>query len=51
MTDTEKDGYKLHVDHIIPVSKGGRTVANNLRTLCDRCNFGKHDRYDPDEMN
>ena len=35
------DGAKLHVDHIIPVSKGGRTVESNLRTLCDACNWGK----------
>ncbi len=38
------DGVKLHVDHIIPVSKGGRTIASNLRTLCDRCNMGKSDK-------
>lgn len=36
-----KDGVTLHVDHIIPVSKGGRTVESNLRTLCDACNWGK----------
>lgn len=41
-----KDGVKLHVDHIIPVSKGGRTVKNNLRTLCDRCNLGKSDKIE-----
>ena len=38
---TQVDGVKLHVDHIIPVSKGGETVPENLRTLCDRCNLGK----------
>ena len=41
------DGVKLHVDHIIPVSKGGLTTMENLRTLCDRCNTGKRDKYDP----
>ncbi len=35
------DGVTLHVDHIIPVSKGGKTEKQNLRTLCDACNLGK----------
>ena len=39
-----KDGVKLHVDHIIPVSKGGKTTPSNLRTLCDRCNIGKSNK-------
>lgn len=39
-----QDGVKLHVDHIIPIAKGGKTVPNNLRTLCDRCNMGKSDK-------
>lgn len=41
-----KDGAKLHVDHIIPVSKGGKTVMSNLQTLCDRCNIGKSNKVD-----
>ncbi len=32
----------LEVDHIIPVSKGGITEADNLQTLCWRCNRAKH---------
>ena len=43
---TQADGVKLHVDHIKPVSKGGKTVMSNLRTLCDRCNLGKSAKYD-----
>lgn len=33
----------LEVDHIIPISKGGKTVADNLQTLCWRCNRAKSD--------
>ena len=39
----EEDGARLHVDHIVPVSKGGTSDMDNLRTLCDRCNLGKGD--------
>ncbi len=28
----------LEVDHIIPIAKGGKTEADNLQTLCWRCN-------------
>ncbi len=31
----------LHVDHIVAWAQGGATVADNLQTLCDRCNLGK----------
>lgn len=32
---------ELHVDHIIPWSKDGETVLENLETLCSDCNLGK----------
>ena len=32
---------ELHVDHIVPWSKGGETVIENLQTLCSKCNLGK----------
>jgi len=31
----------LHVDHIVPWSKGGETTLANLRALCSSCNLGK----------
>lgn len=34
----------LHVDHINPVSKGGRNEIINLITSCEPCNLGKSDR-------
>ena len=34
-------GVDLHVDHIVPWSKGGETVLENLQTLCSVCNLGK----------
>ena len=42
---TAKEGAKLHVDHIMPIAKGGKTTPDNLQTLCDRCNMGKSDKY------
>lgn len=38
---TAREGAKLHIDHIIPVSKGGKTEPDNLQTLCKTCNLGK----------
>lgn len=35
---------ELEIDHIRPYSKGGPTVASNLRTLCRRCNQGRGNR-------
>lgn len=48
---SQAQGAALHVDHIVPVSKGGKTIESNLRTLCDMCNLGKSDKYDPKGLN
>lgn len=31
----------LEIDHIIPISKGGKSEYSNLQTLCHRCNVNK----------
>jgi 5-methylcytosine-specific restriction endonuclease McrA len=38
---TPQSGAKLHIDHVIPWSKGGETVLENLRVLCEQCNIGR----------
>ena len=35
------DGVRLHVDHKVPVAKGGGGDDANLWTLCEPCNLGK----------
>lgn len=34
----------LHCDHVIPYSRGGATVAENLVASCKSCNSSKKDR-------
>ena len=50
-----RDGYRccncgsphnLEIDHIIPISKGGKSTMNNLQTLCHRCNTMKGNSLD-----
>lgn len=38
------DGVGLHIDHIVPVVKGGKTVESNLQVLCSKCNGRKGGR-------
>lgn len=40
------DGARLHVDHVVPVSKGGASDISNLQALCAPCNLGKSDHYE-----
>ena len=43
---TIERGVELHVDHILPWSKGGETVEENLQTKCSKCNLGKGNAFD-----
>jgi len=36
LTDSE-----IHMDHVIPESKGGETTYNNLQVTCRKCNLAK----------
>ncbi len=38
------DEVGLQIDHIIPIAKGGKTIASNLRVLCSKCNSSKSDK-------
>jgi len=31
----------LHVDHVVPIARGGKTRLSNLVTSCSPCNLGK----------
>ena len=39
----------LHVDHIIPMNKGGLSVTDNLQILCRSCNAKKGDKLKGEE--
>jgi hypothetical protein len=51
------DENRLEIDHIIPISKGGREDEDNMQVLCKKCNISKGNRinilewikYDPIE--
>lgn len=34
----------LEIDHVVPISKGGYTVEENLQTLCWKCNRAKSNK-------
>lgn len=37
-------GVKIECDHVIPVSKGGSSTDDNLKTACFKCNRSKRDK-------
>ena len=59
----ERDGYRcrkchrsgqftdLEIDHIFPISKGGKSEFDNLQTLCHRCNTEKSNTVERGAVN
>lgn len=43
-TDDWNTPKKCHIDHIIPISKGGDSTPKNLRVLCRTCNLTKSNK-------
>lgn len=43
-----EDQAALHIDHIVPRSKGGSDDISNFQSLCVTCNTNKRDRDDTD---
>ena len=43
-------GVVLHLDHIKPVSLGGKDTEDNLVTACQSCNLGKSATQLPKEV-
>ena len=39
--DDDLEGQEVHLDHVIPESRGGETSYTNLQVTCRRCNLGK----------
>lgn len=35
------DEVGLHIDHIVSIHNGGKSVMSNLQVLCDKCNYKK----------
>jgi len=42
-------GADRHLDHRVPLSRGGRHTSDNVCWACARCNLSKHDHLYPSE--
>jgi ATP adenylyltransferase len=48
MCGVTRDDRPIDIDHIIPLSKGGKTVYSNLQVLCSKCNRSKGNKDQTD---
>lgn len=39
---------KYHIDHVMPIARGGSSLIENIQLLCPHCNHTKHAQH-PDE--
>jgi 5-methylcytosine-specific restriction endonuclease McrA len=39
--DDDLSDAEIHMDHVIPESKGGQTSFDNLQVTCRKCNLAK----------
>ncbi len=47
---TESEALTMHIDHVVPWSKGGETTSDNLVTACADCNLSKGNKPLTDEL-
>lgn len=48
LTGRRLNRSNAHLDHIIPLTKGGTSDAGNLRWIHKRANYAKHNMLDPE---
>jgi hypothetical protein len=41
----------IHIDHIVPLSRGGSNLKENLEAVCCSCNMKKHDKTKEEFLN
>lgn len=37
---SKANAVELHIHHVVPIAAGGRSIEENLATLCQPCNLG-----------
>jgi 5-methylcytosine-specific restriction endonuclease McrA len=45
------DSNIMHIDHVIPISRGGPDLVENLEPVCAKCNLAKNDKTKEEFLN